>query len=60
VLLVWGTRDRMVPHSGARVVMEALPEVRVELLEGCGHCPQLERTEELVELLLEFPAPVAV
>jgi pimeloyl-ACP methyl ester carboxylesterase len=63
VLLVWGTRDRMVPHSGARHVLEALGGrggVRVQLLEGCGHCPQLERTEELLELLLDFPAAVAV
>jgi pimeloyl-ACP methyl ester carboxylesterase len=62
VLLVWGTRDRMVPHSGARIVMEALGGrggLRVELLEGCGHCPQLECTDALLELLLEFPAPVA-
>jgi pimeloyl-ACP methyl ester carboxylesterase len=56
VLLVWGTRDRMVPHSGARVVLDALPGTRVELLEGCGHSPQLEATDRLLELLLEFPA----
>jgi pimeloyl-ACP methyl ester carboxylesterase len=56
VLLVWGTRDRMVPHSGARVVLNALPETRVELIEGCGHCPQLEATGALLELLLSFPA----
>jgi pimeloyl-ACP methyl ester carboxylesterase len=56
VLLVWGTRDRMVPHSGARVVLDALPETHVELIEGCGQCPQLEATEQLLELLLEFPA----
>jgi pimeloyl-ACP methyl ester carboxylesterase len=56
VLLVWGTRDRMVPHSGARVVLDALPETHVELIEGCGHCPQLEATEQLLELLLAFPA----
>jgi pimeloyl-ACP methyl ester carboxylesterase len=55
VLLVWGTQDRMVPHSGARVVLDALPATRVELIEGCGHCPQLEATEELLELLLAFP-----
>ena len=55
MLLVWGTQDRMVPHSGARVVLDALPETRVELIEGCGHCPQLEATEELLELLLAFP-----
>jgi len=58
VLLVWGTRDRMVPHTGARVVLDALPGTRVELIEGCGHCPQLEATDRLLELLLQFPRPV--
>jgi pimeloyl-ACP methyl ester carboxylesterase len=56
VMLVWGTRDRMVPHTGARVVLDALPATRVELIEGCGHCPQLEATDELLELLLAFPS----
>jgi pimeloyl-ACP methyl ester carboxylesterase len=58
VLLVWGTRDRMVPHSGARVVLDALPDTKVELIEGCGHCPQLEATDRLLELLIGFPEPV--
>ena len=58
VLLVWGTRDRMVPHTGARILLEALPDTRVELLDGVGHCPQLEATERLLELLLPFPAAV--
>ena len=56
VLLVWGTRDRMVPHTGARVVLDALPATRVELIENCGHCPQLEATGQLLELLLAFPS----
>jgi pimeloyl-ACP methyl ester carboxylesterase len=55
VLLVWGTRDRMVPHTGARVVLDSLPDTRVELLEGCGHSPQVEATDRLLELLLSFP-----
>lgn len=60
VLLVWGTRDRMVPHSGAELVRAAVADLRVELVEGCGHCPQLERPDALLELLLAFPAPAAV
>jgi pimeloyl-ACP methyl ester carboxylesterase len=56
VLLVWGTRDRMIPNTDARVVLDALPETRVELIEGCGRRPQLEATEELLELLIAFPA----
>jgi pimeloyl-ACP methyl ester carboxylesterase len=56
VLLVWGDRDRMVTHRGARQVTEALPETTYELLEGIGHCPQIEAPERLAELLLEFLA----
>jgi pimeloyl-ACP methyl ester carboxylesterase len=56
VLLVWGARDRTVPHGGARVAIDALPATRVELIDGCGPCPQLEATDRLLELLLAFPA----
>jgi pimeloyl-ACP methyl ester carboxylesterase len=58
VLLVWGDRDRLVFHSGAQRLLAAVPDARLELLEGCGHCPQLERVERVVELLLEDETPV--
>jgi pimeloyl-ACP methyl ester carboxylesterase len=54
VLLVWGDRDRMVTHEGARHVLEAVPSARYEELPGCGHCPQLEEPERFTGLLLEF------
>jgi pimeloyl-ACP methyl ester carboxylesterase len=54
VLLVWGTRDHMCPHRGARVLTAALPGARVELIEGCGHTPQLEAPDRLLELMLGF------
>jgi pimeloyl-ACP methyl ester carboxylesterase len=57
VLLVWGTRDHMCPHRGARVLSEALPRALVELIDGCGHCPQLEAPGRLLELLSGFPEP---
>jgi pimeloyl-ACP methyl ester carboxylesterase len=60
ILCIWGTRDRMVSHSGALILQEALPDTRVELLEGCGHCPQLEETERVADLLLEFSAQAAL
>ena len=56
VLLVWGDRDRMVPPAGARHVLAALPAVEHVLLEGCGHCPQVEEPERLSALLLAFAA----
>jgi pimeloyl-ACP methyl ester carboxylesterase len=55
VLLVWGDLDRMLPHTGARTVLDSLPTTRVELIEGCGPRPQLEATDRLLELLLPFP-----
>jgi pimeloyl-ACP methyl ester carboxylesterase len=56
VLLVWGAHDRLVPDSGARVVLGALPATRVELIEGCGGAPQVEAADRLLELLVAFTA----
>jgi pimeloyl-ACP methyl ester carboxylesterase len=52
VLLVWGAYDRMLPHSDARMALDSLPTTQVELIENCGHSPQLEATRRLAELLL--------
>lgn len=54
VLLVWGDRDRMVTHKGSRHLVAALPKLRYELLEGCGHCPQLEEPARFAALLEAF------
>jgi pimeloyl-ACP methyl ester carboxylesterase len=56
VLLVWGDRDRLVFHHGAHRVLETVPEARLELLEGIGHCPQVEAPDRFAELLLSFCA----
>ena len=56
VLLVWGDRDRMVTHRGARHVTEAIPDTTYELLEGIGHCPQIEAAPRVADLLLGFAA----
>jgi pimeloyl-ACP methyl ester carboxylesterase len=57
VLLVWGTRDRVAPHTGTRHALDSLPSAHVELIEGCGRHPQLEAPGRLLELLLQFPGP---
>lgn len=54
VLLIWGDRDRLVFHQGAQRLLDSVPESRLELLEGVGHCPQVEAPERLTALLLEF------
>jgi pimeloyl-ACP methyl ester carboxylesterase len=52
VLLVWGDSDRLVFHRGAKRLLAAVPGARLELLERCGHSPQIEYPERVVELLL--------
>jgi pimeloyl-ACP methyl ester carboxylesterase len=59
VLLVWGRQDLMVFQTGAERVMETVALSRLETIENCGHCPQLEAPEEFAELLLEFPESLA-
>jgi pimeloyl-ACP methyl ester carboxylesterase len=54
LLLIWGDRDRMVSHSGARHVLAAVPGAGSETLEGVGHCPQLEDPARLTDLLTAF------
>ena len=59
VLLVWGRQDAMVLQTGAERMLDALAESRLEVIEDCGHCPQLEAPERLCELILETAAPFA-
>lgn len=56
VLLVWGDRDRMVYASGAERVLAEVADARLELIEDCGHCPQIERADEVVGLILDGDA----
>jgi pimeloyl-ACP methyl ester carboxylesterase len=49
----------MVSPRGAERALEALPTARLELIEDCGHCPQLEAPDHMVRLLLGFPEPLA-
>lgn len=59
VELVWGDHDAMVFKSGAERVLDTLPDAHLTVIEGCGHCPQIEAASQLAELLLDFPAAFA-
>jgi pimeloyl-ACP methyl ester carboxylesterase len=58
VMLVWGTRDRFVPVAGAERLRAELPDARVELLEGAGHCPQHEAAPQIAALIEDFGASI--
>ncbi len=55
-LIVWGTRDRMIPAWHATAAQSVMPGSRVELFEGAGHFPHLDEPDRFAEVLRDFVA----
>ncbi|HJZ08310.1 MAG TPA: alpha/beta fold hydrolase [Trebonia sp.] len=53
VTIGWGTRDRMLPPSQARVAMRRLPHARFVPLPGCGHVPMTDDPVLVASVLLD-------
>jgi pimeloyl-ACP methyl ester carboxylesterase len=58
VRVVWGTEDRLLawPSSAERYRREWLPHADWVVLDGVGHCPQLDVPVEAAQLILGFTA----
>lgn len=50
-LIVWGRNDSFVPIGGLRSARATYPQADVLELADCGHCPNLEFPERVVERL---------
>ena len=59
ILIVWGSKDRMIPAWHAISAQRAVPDCRVELFEGAGHFPHLDDPDRFTSVLREFVASVA-
>ena len=55
-LIVWGGADPIIPADHGRAAHNAMPGSRLEILDGIGHFPQLERADRFARLLDEFVA----
>jgi len=53
-LVVWGTRDRMIPVSHAERAPAIFPGVEVVLFEGAGHFPHLDQPDRFASVLERF------
>lgn len=53
-LLVWGDRDRVLPHTHLQTARAAFPQAEAELFQGVGHMPQIEVPDAFAERLLDF------
>jgi pimeloyl-ACP methyl ester carboxylesterase len=53
-LVIHGTGDRTTPVDMVRAVAAAIPDARLELIEGAGHRPDIRDPERVNRLLSEF------
>jgi pimeloyl-ACP methyl ester carboxylesterase len=56
VLIVWGSRDPIIPVSHGESAHEGLPGSRLEIFQGVGHLPQLEEPGRFAATLERFLA----
>ncbi len=54
VMLIWGSRDPIIPVRHGERAHEAIPGSRLEIFRGVGHLPQLEAPARFVAALEEF------
>jgi pimeloyl-ACP methyl ester carboxylesterase len=53
-LVVWGSRDSLLLADGAAEIGEALPDARVQILQGAGHTPMWEQPDVFNQLTIAF------
>jgi pimeloyl-ACP methyl ester carboxylesterase len=54
VLLVWGTKDKVVPFAVAGKLQKELPQARLVKLDGCGHLALIECTDRMMPKVSAF------
>lgn len=57
-LVVEGGCDKLLPPGWAKEIADQIPRARSTVVEAAGHCPQIERSANVNELLLKFLAGV--
>jgi pimeloyl-ACP methyl ester carboxylesterase len=53
-LVLWGSRDTMVPAAGAAELARTMPAARLCVIPGAGHVPMLDRPGDVNRELLAF------
>ena len=53
-LIVWGDNDKAMPVGYAAAWRDLIPNSRLEIIENCGHLPQIEKADRFVELVNGF------
>jgi len=54
VMLIWGTEDTDISRERIDDVISAVPNIQVHIIEGVGHQMNLEESEKVNELVVDF------
>jgi pimeloyl-ACP methyl ester carboxylesterase len=54
VLMLWGREDRLAPSEHAQAFGRVVRDAQVQVLENCGHYPQLELPGRVTRAIREF------
>ena len=52
--IIWGRDNPIVPVSASQVYHESIPGSRLDIIDNCGHRPEIERQEEFTRLVKDF------
>lgn len=53
-LIIWGDRDQEVPFSSMEVMVRGIQGSRLEVFEGAGHFPFIDRPDRFGQVVREF------
>jgi pimeloyl-ACP methyl ester carboxylesterase len=56
-LIVWGSRDRVVPLEHATIFARNIPHARLAIMRGCGHRPFYQKPALFNKILFGFLKP---
>ena len=53
-LIIWGSQDRVLHVTGAKILAAAMPNARTEIMGSVGHLPMIEKPRAVAEVYLEW------
>ena len=53
-LVVWGKQDAIIPVECGELYQQALPNAKLQVIDRCGHSPQIEKPDEFINVVTQF------
>jgi pimeloyl-ACP methyl ester carboxylesterase len=54
--VVWGKNDNLINVASANTFLEKIKGAKLHVIENCGHCPMLEKSDDFNRIVGEFLA----